>query len=129
MASLNQFDPVEDYRKSIARELMKQGLNTSPVQHWTQGAARLANALVGSMWQNQLQQEQVDADKWSSGLAGALMPPTAQVDSTSRLGGNSGPVMSPAPMSGSPAPLSGGTPSGPMLSPTLIGAVKKFEGF
>lgn len=61
MAALNQFGQADDptaYRRALALQLMSQGLDTSPVRSWTQGAARLANALVGSMWQNQNTQDQ-----------------------------------------------------------------------
>src|SRR6187551_2596783 len=65
MASLNQFDPTDDYRKAIALQLLRQGVDTSPVGHWSQGAARMAQALVGSMWANQLQNEQSQAMNWN----------------------------------------------------------------
>lgn len=76
MASLDQIGQGDDptaYRKALALALMRQGLDTSPVKHWTEGAARLANALVGSMWQNQNTEDQRDA---SSQLSSLLSPNT-----------------------------------------------------
>lgn len=36
-------------RRKIAMLLMKEGMDTSPVRHWTQGAARVAQAMMGGM--------------------------------------------------------------------------------
>lgn len=36
-------------RRKLAQSLMQQGSDTSPVQHWTQGAARIAQALDGAI--------------------------------------------------------------------------------
>lgn len=36
-------------RRALADAMTQQGMSTEPVQHWTQGAARLAQALVGGM--------------------------------------------------------------------------------
>ena len=36
-------------RRAIARALLDKASDTSPVQHWTQGAARLADAFAGVM--------------------------------------------------------------------------------
>ena len=38
---------MRDPRLRLAQQLQAQGADTSPVQHWTQGAARLAQALAG----------------------------------------------------------------------------------
>lgn len=38
-----------DYRDRLASQLIAQGSDSSPVQHWSQGAARLAQALAGGM--------------------------------------------------------------------------------
>jgi hypothetical protein len=64
MASMDQF-ANDDYRKLIALQLLKQGMDISPVQHWTQGAARLAQALTGGYLGNQLQQEQMAAMQYN----------------------------------------------------------------
>lgn len=36
-------------RRKMAELLSQQGMSTEPIQHWTQGAARLAQALVGEL--------------------------------------------------------------------------------
>lgn len=41
------------YRLRLAQQLMQQGTDTSPIQHWTQGLSRLANTLAGSYVQKQ----------------------------------------------------------------------------
>src|SRR6187551_537375 len=64
MATLNQLDDT-DYRKLIALQLLKQGMDISPVQHWTQGAARMAQALTGTLLANRLQGEQQQALNWN----------------------------------------------------------------
>lgn len=46
-----------DAKRRIALALSMQGADVSPVQHWTQGAARLAQALVGGYELNKLDEE------------------------------------------------------------------------
>lgn len=41
---------ASDRRRRMAEAMLKAGTDYSPVQHWTQGLARVANALVGG-WQ------------------------------------------------------------------------------
>lgn len=41
-------DQIDAHRK-IAQAMIASGLDTSPVQHWSQGAARLLNAVAGNM--------------------------------------------------------------------------------
>lgn len=66
-------------RSRLAEAMIKQGVDTSPVGHWTQGAARLAQALVGGYELNRLESD----DKALGGqLAEALLgKPPAQVAS------------------------------------------------
>lgn len=40
------------YQQQIAQALMGQGMSTAPVGHWTQGLARVAQALIGRRMQN-----------------------------------------------------------------------------
>ena len=37
------------YRRKLALLMMQQGMNTSPIQHWTQGAARVAQSIMGGL--------------------------------------------------------------------------------
>jgi hypothetical protein len=48
---------MRDPRLRLAQQLQLQGADSSPVQHWTQGAARLAQALAGGYVQ-----DKADAD-------------------------------------------------------------------
>ena len=43
---------MRDPRLRLAQQLQLQGSDASPVQHWTQGAARLAQALAGNLVQD-----------------------------------------------------------------------------
>lgn len=49
-------DP-DEYRKKLAAALVQQGLDSSPIRSGWQGAARMAQALVGTMQMNNLQDE------------------------------------------------------------------------
>jgi hypothetical protein len=65
-------DDVERKRK-IAQVLMKEGSNYSPVQHWTQGLARVAQALVGGYQERQANDaEKANAAESASLLTGLL---------------------------------------------------------
>ncbi len=64
-----------DRRRKVAQALMQQATDTSPVQHWTQGAARLAQALdasIGDYQANKADREaQAEGRKLSEGLFGS----------------------------------------------------------
>lgn len=45
-------------RRRLAMVLMMQGADTSPVQHWTQGAARVAQSVIGGMELNREDQKE-----------------------------------------------------------------------
>jgi hypothetical protein len=60
-------------RQAMADALSKEGNNYSPVQSWTQGAARLAQALAGALGTYQNNQDELhgtanEAAKWGLGL-------------------------------------------------------------
>jgi hypothetical protein len=51
-----QFTPESlRLRRRLAERMMQAGLDSSPIQHWTQGAARMVNALMGGMQMRQLE--------------------------------------------------------------------------
>ena len=50
-----------DRRRKIAQALMEKGTDTSPVQHWTQGAARMAQTLAGLAQDYRADQSEQDA--------------------------------------------------------------------
>jgi hypothetical protein len=56
-----------DRRRRIAEALMLRGSDTSPVQHWTQGLARVADAITGRMEIDKLDK---DAKAGQKALAG-----------------------------------------------------------
>lgn len=60
-------------RRQLAEVLMKGGMDYSPVQHWTQGAARIAQALVGGWEAGQAdKQEKANNESFANSLAAAL---------------------------------------------------------
>ena len=63
-------DPDVAMKRQFAALLMKQGTDSSPVQHWTQGAARMANALVAGLAVKDMKDE---AGKSRSTLADTLL--------------------------------------------------------
>lgn len=72
-------------RRRIAEAMMKAGSDTSPVQHWTQGAARVAQALLGG-WQagaadtaEKAAEAKVAADASLMGMPGATAPAASPV--------------------------------------------------
>lgn len=50
-------------RRMMAEALIAKGIDTSPVQHWTQGAARVAQALAGNIRLGQIDAEDAAARK------------------------------------------------------------------
>jgi spore germination cell wall hydrolase CwlJ-like protein len=69
-------------RRKLAMLLMQQGMDTSPIQHWTQGAARVAQALMGGYEMNRADQSEKDAEAkkaefYSSFIPGAAAPAAA----------------------------------------------------
>lgn len=91
---MTTFGADPNYQKKLAAMLMQQGVDTSPVQHWTQGAARMAQALVGG---NMMQAER-DADESANRNAMAAL-----------LGGGQAPQSNPpTPMQPQAQPASGG---------------------
>lgn len=62
-----------DRKRKVAEALAKQGMDFSPVQHWTQGAARVAQALLGGVEEKRANDaEKANAAESASLLAGLL---------------------------------------------------------
>lgn len=89
----------EDYRRKLAEMMAVQGLDASPVQSPWQGAARLAQAIVGGLMYQKMQGSDAETIKALQGLPG--------------LSGSGGaaPAVSP-PM---PSPVAGMDTSGPTV--------------
>ncbi|MGO7753800.1 hypothetical protein ACC708_26290 [Rhizobium ruizarguesonis] len=62
---------IDDQRKRLAYAMLQQGMDASPVQSPWQGAARLAQALMGGLDIRQQNEEQ------RAGIAGASTAPTS----------------------------------------------------
>lgn len=95
-------DPAADEikrRRKIAEALVAQGSETTPVQHWTQGLARVANALAGTLEMNRLDQADRKREASVSAELGKL------VDM------NSGPAVAPSPVAAAP-PDTDASPTG-----------------
>jgi hypothetical protein len=85
---------ARERKRRLAEALIQQGADYSPVQSWTQGAARLANALAGTIQQNRIgsQEKAANAD-YNKTLASILGG-----------GGSPSPAMPSAPSAPGPAP-------------------------
>jgi hypothetical protein len=85
---------MRDPRLRLAQQLQLQGADSSPVQHWTQGAARLAQALAGGYvqdkadaeyakqagdYQNDMRALYAPVQEMKPGAAGAGPRPDAQM--------------------------------------------------
>lgn len=81
MAGIRRTNPF-DRRRSFASRLMQSGADASPVQHPLQGAARLAQALIGGYLSNRADEDEREATaSYQSKLAEAM----AQVDPQKRI--------------------------------------------
>lgn len=94
-------------RRLLAEALMAKGLDTSPVQHWTQGLARVAQALSGNIAASRIDAEEAAARKAGDADAASLF---------SSLGGGMGGAATPQANAGGALPsfakAEGGAPSG-----------------
>ena len=74
-----------DPRRMMAQMLMRQATDTSPIQHWTQGAARLGQALAANVQMDRADKaDTARANAHASALAQALASPDpAQAVATS----------------------------------------------
>jgi hypothetical protein len=85
-------DVIEQLQALEARKRMG-GIDTSPVDHWTQGAARVVDALGGVLRQKRLDNAATENTTYNEGLIGSLL-------------GNSGGSSSMAPNTGEQAGVS-----------------------
>jgi hypothetical protein len=68
-----QIDPRQAGRLRMAQALMQQSMDTSPVRHWTQGAARMGQALVGGLTARRAEEESENRRKeYAATMAQAL---------------------------------------------------------
>lgn len=82
-------------RRRLAEAMMKAGMDYSPVQHWTQGLSRVAQALVGGYDDYKLDKEEKSnnenlAKSLAAALGGPSTPTTSTAAAPSMAGGTSG---------------------------------------
>lgn len=82
-------------KRALADALLKEGSNYSPVQHWTQGAARLAAALNGGLQDYRLRSEEHRGRADESRVLASLIPGMS--------GGRTTPATTPATPSAAPS--------------------------
>lgn len=75
--------------RRIAERLLAQGSDTSPVQHWTQGAARIMQALTGGYGMHQADERDRERDAAQAAAFGQLpgMMPAEPAAAPSQSGG------------------------------------------
>ncbi|MBR9900406.1 MAG: hypothetical protein GYB19_10150 [Rhodospirillales bacterium] len=79
---------MNDPRMRLAQQLMQQGASTAPVQHWSQGLGRLAQALVGAKMHNEVDQENTTAT--NAMLSGMNAKPWVNPDTGKAVGTGGG---------------------------------------
>jgi hypothetical protein len=117
-----------DWRRRLAAQLITQGTDTSPVQAWSEGAARLANALVGTMEFKQAdeidrrrQAAFVESLKSLPGLEPEGPGPSAALPQAAPSAGPNMPIApNPVRTASLPPPMAPAGPSGPAIN-NIIG--------
>jgi hypothetical protein len=78
LAGLKRQNPF-DKRRTAAYQMMQQGMDSSPVEHWAQGANRLAQAIAGGFMSRKVDQDEEKAvEKQQATLAAAMAEPDPQ---------------------------------------------------
>lgn len=88
-------------RQKMALAMLESGMDTTPVKHWAQGLARVANALMGGYMAGQDRRDQEEAQKIS--IFGTPTAASSATPSTASV--SSGPTAPVGAASGSPAPV------------------------
>lgn len=145
MANSGQYtDETLATRRRLAEAMLKTGMEATPISsHW-QGAARLANALIGGMGINDVAKEQKAADAQTgqmlANLPGLGGPPASSMPSPAApsapqqksgwsttmtpTGGSTQPVGTPPPaVNAPPAPAGGGMPAAPAVAQQASGTM------
>jgi muramidase (phage lysozyme) len=97
-------------RRRLAMALMMQGADTSPVQHWTQGAARVAQSLIGGL---ELRREDEKEQKEKADARSMYGPIVQQLFG----GGQAAPAPAAAPAAGSRAAIDPSMITSPQSAP------------
>lgn len=87
--------------KEIAADLLLKAGNTSPVEHWTQGAARVADALSGVIKQKRAEKAGAENETYNQGILSELFKgssaPAAQTSASIPASGASSELAASAP--------------------------------
>ena len=100
-------------RRRLADELVMQGTDASPIRSPWQGAARMAQALLGGWEGRKADEAETENAKYNSDLLGKLLAPSVSGAVTPNptpgaqggSDGTSAPVAAPKPMSGDYLPM------------------------
>lgn len=117
-------------QREIAAALMQSGTDTSPVGHWTQGLARVAQALVGRIVENRAERAETEG---RAGAASALSDLSGSYYFPPAPGGGVNPG-TPASMATMPAPdmpsarVAQAHGGGGFLPQSFLSAVDRTEG-
>lgn len=125
MALIETIPVKEDYRRKMAYKLMMEGTDASPIQHWTQGLARLGQGALGGyeMYSADQKDKETEAGNNAALIAalqggGATSSPAASSQPTPQrpTAQPMPPVSSVTPSAGAvPAALSGARAGGPVM--------------
>jgi GH24 family phage-related lysozyme (muramidase) len=116
-------------RRRLAEKLMEEGTSYAPIQHWTQGLARMANAAMGGWEMHKADAADKAEREQANSLLSSLIPSLAGGGASS-AGEMAAPSASPAPASPAQGSFAAAgrdyAPDGPMDALSLI---RKEEGF
>jgi hypothetical protein len=102
MATSRALTDTNQVSRALIAKMLAEGTSSAPVDHWTQGLARLSNALVGGMNLSALRGQEREAEaaksRATSGAIDALFPQSSA-------------VQPPAPPTGSPVAAALGSPA------------------
>jgi muramidase (phage lysozyme) len=97
-------------RRRLAMALMMQGADTSPIQHWTQGAARAAQSIIGGLELRREDQKEESEKTAGRDLYSKIIPMLTG-------GGQSAPAPAASPTAGSRAAVDPATITSPQSAP------------
>ena len=117
---------ARERKRRLAEAMMLESTSTAPIGSWTQGAARLAQALSGKVQESRINAKDKEAgesyNKLAMSLLGGGSPSPAPSTSV-----NSAPSPLAAAVGGSPAPAAGSAANMPGDMSTWAAAIKKKE--
>jgi hypothetical protein len=100
-----------DQEKKVAEALMKQGMDYSPVGHWSQGLARVAQGVMGAIDDRMAGAEQKDLTDYNASLlADAIKSYSGASAATASSSPAAAPTRASIPMSGAASEVSGTSP-------------------